>query len=117
MPRGFRRPRSTSATVTVPKVIKMQKPTVNFSTLTMAYEWMPVDQDISFHMAFEWYASNATALLFSDPLTPESQKSYEKGLKSKNLGDNTDNSEEKSHAWTTALRLYEKTWDKHPLPK
>ncbi len=119
MPRGrgnpFRIPRK--APPKPPPAIKMNKPKTDFNGLTAAYEWMPVDRAISFHLAFEWYGANAATMLFGDPLTPEAQKSYDRGVKAKNLGDSTEIVEEKQHAWITALHLYEKTWNKHPLPK
>jgi hypothetical protein len=78
---------------------------------------MPVDRIIGFRLAFEWYASNQTALLFGDLLDEARQKRFDKGLKAQHLGDSSGYEGEKLQAWTTAIHTFERVWDNKGLPK
>lgn len=106
-----------TAPKTAPKPIKVVKPTVDPDGLKQAYEWLAVDRNAGFKLAFDWYGTNLTALLFGDPLDADRQKSYDRALKSKAQGDHTTFDGERQTAWTTALRFYEKVWASRDLPK
>ena len=100
-----------------PAAIKTKATKLDFAPLHAAYEWMAVDKPAAFRMAFDWYGLNITGLLKGDPFNPERQKSYDRALKAKALGDQAGTPEEALHAWTTALRLYEtKVWPAKNLP-
>lgn len=100
-----------------PKPIKVSRPTVDPDGLRQAYEWLPVDRDAGYKLAFDWYATNLTALLYGDPLDEARQKHYDRALKSKAQGDHTTFDGERQTAWTTALKFYERTWEARSLPK
>ncbi len=113
-----RRRRYTTATVkAAPKPIKTAKPTVDPDGLRNAYEWMSVDRVAGFRLAFDWYATNLTALLFGDPLDEARQKHFDRAVKSKAQGDHTTFDGERDTAWTTSLKFYERVWAARSLPK
>jgi len=76
---------------------------------------MTLDKMIGFKLALEWYAVNNIALLWNDPLTADKQKSYDRALKAKQLGDSSNMEGEKIQAWSTAIHLFEKIWS-HKVP-
>ncbi len=100
-----------------PAAIKTKTAKLDFAPLLAAYEWMAVDKPAAFRMAFDWYGLNVAGLLRNDPFDAERQKSYDRAVKAKALGDQAGTKEEALHAWTTALRLYEtKVWPGKNLP-
>ncbi len=100
-----------------PAAIKTKTAKLDFAPLHAAYEWMAVDKPAAFRMAFDWYGLNVAGLLRNDPFDAERQKSYDRAVKAKALGDQAGTKEEALHAWTTALRLYEaKVWPGKNLP-
>lgn len=110
-------PRRQRLTAAPPAAIKMKAPKLDTGGLVLAYDWMHADSTVGFQLAFEWFATNMSALLFGDPLDAERTRSYERAVKAKMLGDHAGTCDERTHAYTTALRLYEKTWVARNLPK
>jgi hypothetical protein len=106
----------TRASKASPKPIKMMAPAADPDGLRQAYEWMTVDRGAGLRLALDWYQTNLTSLLFGDPLDADRQRSYDRAVKSKAQGDHTTFDGERQTAWTTALRLFEKTWPARKLP-
>ncbi len=103
-------------TATAPKPIKMKAPMLDVDGLRQAYEWMTVDRAASLRLALDWYNTNLTTLLYGDPLDTDRQRSYERAVKSANIGEHTTFDGERQTSWSTALRLYEKVWPGKGLP-
>ncbi len=103
-------------TTTAPKPIKMSVIKLDPDGLRQAYEWMTVDRTASLRLALDWYNTNLTTLLHGDPLDADRQKHYDRAVKSANIGEHTTFDGERQTSWTTALRLYEKTWPNKSLP-
>lgn len=115
--------RRSRGTTNAPPPITILKPTLQTAGLALAYEWMPVDQLIGLRLAHEWYREAIepsdhapSPLLFGAPLTADQQKTYDRAIKARNLGDSSPMPEERQHAWSTAIRLFEKIWDGRGLP-
>lgn len=100
-----------------PKPITINRPPIPVGALASAYEWMTKDEEVAFSLAFGWYSENVHALLFGDPFDADRQRAYDRAVKARTLGDQGTTPGEKRQAWTTALRLFEKAWEKHGLPK
>src|ERR1017187_4254747 len=100
----------------VPSPIAIVVPTPDLPKLQTAYDWMRVDRTAGFKLVFEWYAANTMALLYGAPLDETRQKSYDRAVKAKALGDSSNMEGEKIQAWSTALHLFEKIWAGKNLP-
>src|ERR1017187_4684327 len=99
-----------------PTPIAIVVPTPDLPKLQTAYDWMRVDRTAGFKLVFEWYAANRMALLYGAPLDEIRQKSYDRAVKAKALGDSSNMEGEKMQAWSTALHLFEKIWSTKNLP-
>lgn len=112
----YTRPKTSSFGGLNLKPITIEAPKIDSTGLLTAYDWFAVDKVIAFKLAFEWYAKNTPLLLFGDPLDDQRQKTLDRGIKSKALGDGSNIMEERTHAYTTAIHLYEKVWPNKDLP-
>ena len=102
----------------IPKVIKLKKPTINSAELDEAYQWIPFGKHLAFPLALDWYQVNAPKLLCGQPLTPEGMTNYRRAEKSATLGNLAGTDGEREQAYRTSLRLYEKVFaDAHKLPR
>jgi len=99
-----------------PAAIKTKAQKLDLGGLHAAYGWLPLDQPVGFRLAFDWFGSAVPQLLRGDPLDTDRQRSYDRAVKAKALGDQACTPEEALHAWSTALRLYEKVWSSKNLP-
>lgn len=95
---------------TPPAAIKIKPVTVDTAPLSAAYEWMALDKDVAFRMAFDWYAANRPLLVAGSPLDGDRLKTFQRAEKSRNQGDGTTFQAERETAYMTALRQYEKLW-------
>ena len=99
-----------------PKAIKIKAPKLDLVGLHYAYDWTAVDKSLGLRLAMSWYAKNINALLFGNPLGADRQKTFDKAAKAQALGFSSDFPEEQQHAWSTAIRIYERLWPNAKLP-
>lgn len=101
-----------------PAAIKMKPVKFDVGALAKAYEWVTVGKTIGLSMAIAWYDENVVRLLAGDPLDADRQKAFDRARKARENGNHAGTPEERTHSWTTALRLYEgKVWPTKNLPK
>ncbi len=101
-----------------PVAIAQKSSVLDVGGLARAYEWLAVDQDLGYRLAFDWYAANSADLMGRDPMSAEQQKTYDRAVKARALGECAGaHAPERAQANSTALRLFERVWASKPLPR